>query len=170
MTQRSITYLKGKFETNDIPTQSDYGDLIDSFINLEASASQSMSGKLETPAVSAAVVSADALYINSKVINSKSINVSAAGTTQASATRITTDIAYVLTNGDERAVVLATCEPGRVQIITNSNTTTLSVFPASGGNFIGSAENAPISLVKNGSMWVAHHTASAYGVVRMQGV
>lgn len=170
MTQRSITYLKGKFETNDIPTQSDYGDLIDSFVNLEASAAQTLSGKLELPAVSAAVVSANAIYVNSRIINSNTRIVSAAGTTQASATRLANDISFVFSNADERAVVLATCEPGRIQFITNTNTTTLSVFPASGGNFIGTAENTPILLAKLGSMIVAHHTASAYGVVRMQGV
>jgi hypothetical protein len=175
VTQRSVTYLKARYETGDIPTQSDYQDIFDSFVALETSALQTISGplavtQLDASRFSAASVSADAIYATTKIVASKTTNVSAAGTTQASATRITTDVAYILTNADERAVVMATCEPGRRQYITNTNTTTLSVFPASGGNFIGTAENAAILLAKLGSMVVIHHTASAYGVVRMQGV
>jgi hypothetical protein len=175
MTQRSLTYLKAKFETGDIPTQSDYQDVFDSFVALETSGAQSMSGPLTVPQldasrVSAAAVSGDAFYAQTKIIHGKNTAVSAAGTTQASATRITTDVAYVLANDNERSVVMATCEPGRVQYLTNTNTTTISVFPASGGNFIGTAENAALLLVKLGTMVVIHHTASAYGVVRMQGV
>jgi hypothetical protein len=164
MTQRSVTYLKSRFENADIPTQSDYQDLFDSYLSLEASAAQSLNGELNAPIVSAGTLSA------AKIVRSATQNVSAAGTTQASATRITTDCAYVMANDNERAVAVATCEPGRVQYIVNSNTTTITVFPASGGNFIGTAENAGLLLAKLGTMIIQHATASAYGVVRMQGV
>lgn len=171
MTQRSTAYLKGRFETADVPTQSDYQDVFDSFVNLETSAAQVMAGKLEAPAVSAATVSADAVYVATKTIRSHNVAVSAAGKTQASATRLTTDVSYVFcTNDAERAVVLASAEPGRVQVIVNTAVTALLVFPASGCNFVGTAENGGITLAANGTMVVPHVGASAYGVTRTQGV
>lgn len=159
MTQRSTTYLKARFETADIPTQSDYQDVFDSFVNLEASAAQALSGPLTVPQLNATIVSAN-------MILHGQANVSASGTTQASAARLSNGVSYVLANDDERAVVLATCQPGRTQFIVNTNTTTISVFPASGGNFIGTAENAALLLAKNTSMFVVHASTSAYGVVR----
>lgn len=170
MTIRSITYLKAKFETNDVPTQTDYQDVFDSFLSLDTSATQVIKGRIEAVSISAQIVSAFYVYSVKNVLSYKT-NVSAAGGTQAAATRLNSDVSYVLGNDVLGCgVVMATCEPGRVQYITNTNTTALSVFPASGGNFIGTAENAPISLSKNGTMIVTHHTTSAYGVVRMQGV
>lgn len=159
MTQRSITYLKARFENNDIPAQSDYGDVFDSFVSLESSASQTMAGTLIVPVLETPKVSA------AKVIRGYS-NFSAEGTTQASATRVTTDFGYILANDDDRAVVLATCEPGRTQVIVNTNTTTISVFPASGGNFVGTAENAGLLLAKLTTMVVSHVTTSAYAIIR----
>lgn len=166
MTQRSVAYLKTRFETADIPTQADYQDVFDSFLSLEASAAQSLSGPLEV-----AVVSAASIYASAKTVNSHSIAVSAAGKVQASATRLTRDLSYVYcTNDAERAVVLATAEPGRVQILVNTATTALLVFPASGCNFVGTAENAGITLAANGTMIVPHIGVSAYGMTRTQGV
>lgn len=163
MTQRSVTYLKGKFETGDIPVQADYGDLIDSFLNLETSAVQTLSGGLNTPAA----VSADSFYPATKLINSHTVNVSAGLGTQAGATRITKDVSYVYGNDILGfGIVMASAEPGRIQVVVNTNTTVLTVYPASGCNFIGTAENAPIALAKNSTMTIAHAGVSAYGVTR----
>lgn len=158
MTQRSVTYLKGKFETGDIPTQSDYGDLMDSFVNLEASAMQTMSGPLSTPYVSA----------GTKIINSNSVAVSAALGTQAGAARLTKDVSLVFGNDVLGfGVVMASAEPGRVQYIINTATTVLTVFPASGCNFVGTAvDTGSIVLAKNSMMIVAHCGASAYNAIR----
>ena len=158
MTQRSVTYLKGRWETGDIPTQSDYQDLMDSFVNLEASAMQTMAGPLSTPYVSA----------GTKIINSNAVAVSAALGTQAGATRLTKDVSLVFGNDVLGfGVVLATAEPGRIQTIINTNTTVLTVFPASGCNFVGSAENTgSIVLAKNSMMIVAHCGTSAYSAIR----
>lgn len=192
MTQRSVTYLKGKFETGDIPTQSDYQDMFDSFLSLEASGAQTISGPIimtsaeaQTFRASAAAfvavtadhieiqnsVSANNVWITGKLVRSAGITVSAAGTTQAAATRLTSDISYIFTTGDSnRAVVLATVENGRSQVVINTAATVALVYPASGCNFVGSAENAVISLAANGCL-IAHHIGvSAYGVIRTQGV
>lgn len=168
MTQRSVTYLKGKFETGDIPSQSDYGDLMDSFLNLEASAAQTLKGKLEAPAVSAAVVSAGTLYVETKTIHSKNANVSAALGTQAGATRLAADVNLVFGNDVLGfGVVMASAEPGRIQHIINTNTTVLTIFPASGCNFVGTAaDTGSIVLAKNSMMIVTHCGASAYSAIR----
>ena len=168
MTQRSVTYLKGRWETGDIPTQTDYQDLMDSFINLEASAAQVMAGKLELPSVSAATVSANDVYVNGKLFHSKSTTVSAALGTQAGATRLASDINLVFGNDVLGfGVVMASAEPGRVQYIINTATTALTIFPASGCNFVGTAVNTgSIVLAVNSMMIVAHCGASAYHAIR----
>ena len=168
MTQRSVTYLKGKWETGDIPTQSDYGDLMDSFLNLEASASQTLAGSIVVPGidatrVSAVTVSANNVYVQSKLFHSSSTTVSAALGTQAGATRLSNDINLVFGNDVLGfGVVMASAEPGRVQYIINTNTTVLTVFPASGCNFVGTAaDTGSLVLAKNSMMIVAHCGASA---------
>jgi len=173
MTQRSVTYLKGRWETGDIPTQTDYQDLMDSFVNLEASAAQTLAGSLVVPGidatrVSAATVSANNIYVNSKVFFSNSTSVSAALGTQAGGTKLTNDINLVFGNDALGfGVVMASAEPGRVQYVINTNTTVLTIFPASGCNFVGTAENTgSIVLAKNSMMIVAHCGASAYNAIR----
>ncbi len=158
MTQRSVTYLKGRFETGDVPTQTDYGDLMDSFINLEASAMQTLAGPLSVPYVSA----------GTKIINSNAIAVSAALGTQAGGTRLTKDVSLVYGNDALGfGVVMASAEPGRVQTIINTNTTVLTIFPSSGCSFIGTAaDTGSIVLAKNSMMIVAHCGTSAYSAIR----
>ena len=153
MTQRSVTYLKGKFETSDIPTQSDYGDLLDSFVNLEASASQTMAGPLFAP-----------YFKSGKYIKSNE-SISPTGSTQASALSVSADIVRASAEQNERAVILSTLEPGRSQYIANTGTTVLQVFPPSGQNFIGTAANGNINCAVNQGI-LFFHLVSAYGFVR----
>ena len=173
MTQRSVTYLKGRWETGDIPTQTDYGDLMDSFVNLEASASQTLAGSIVVPGidaarVSATTVSANDVHVTGKLFHSKSTAVSAALGTQAGATRLTNDVNLVFGNDVLGfGVVMASAEPGRIQYIINTATTALTVFPASGCNFIGTAVNTgSLVLAVNSMMIVAHCGASAYHAIR----
>ena len=58
MTIRSVTYLKGRFENNDVPTATDYEDVFDSFLNLATSADQSLDGRIYAPELNATLVSA----------------------------------------------------------------------------------------------------------------
>ena len=58
MTIRSVTYLKGRFENNDVPTATDYEDVFDSFLNFSTSADQSFDGRIYAPELNAALVSA----------------------------------------------------------------------------------------------------------------
>lgn len=153
MTQRSVTYLKGRFETADIPTQSDYGDVFDSFVSLEASAAQTMAGRLTAPSFAG------------KFIKSSESKITATGTSQASAATVSAATASVSAEQNERACVLASLEPGREQHIANVGTTVLQVYPPSGQNFVGSAANGGINLAVNQGA-TFYHLVSAYSFVR----
>ena len=65
MTAQTRTVNKGKFESGDKPTGSDYSDLIDSYLSLQDSSEQTVTSKLTisggiaTTTVSAATVYAD---------------------------------------------------------------------------------------------------------------
>lgn len=156
MTQRSVIYLKGRFETGDVPTQIDYGDVLDSFVNLEASAMQVMSGPLSLSYVSAGTM----------IVNSNNMAVSAGPGTQAGGTILSKDVNCVFGNDILGfGVVAASATPGRIQHIINTSTTVLTVFPSSGCNFIGSAANGSIVLAKNSTM-ILSHVSGAYGVTR----
>lgn len=152
MTQRSVTYLKGRFETGDIPTQSDYQDLMDSFVNLESSAAQTMAGRLFAPSFTGKVI-----RTNEKI--------NPTGSSQVSAFAVSADVISASAEQNERAVVLASLEPGRSQFIANTGTTVLQVYPPSGQNFIGSAANGNINCAVNQGI-VVYHMASAYSFVR----
>jgi hypothetical protein len=159
MTQRSVQYLKARFETADIPTQSDYQDVFDSFLSLEASAEQTLNGKLNVPEVSANVFRS-----NTKTVHSHQ-TVTPTGATQASALAVSADNILASAEQNERAIVLHSLEPGRRQLVMNSGTTALLVFPPTGQNFVGSAANGAISVPTLAGCLISHH-ASAYGFIR----
>ena len=154
MTQRSRTFLRARFEQGDIPNGTDYEDLIDSFVNLEASANQTMSGTLTLPGI----IATDANRNSSEVVQPTS-------TTQASGAAITADVFAASAEQLERAVVLPALTPGRVQYGVNTGTTALAIFPPSGQNFVGSAANGGIAIAANQGITIIH-VASAFAFVR----
>lgn len=165
MTQRSVTYLKARFETGDIPTQTDYQDVFDSFVNLEASAAQTMAGQLVLPSLRVSgAVSADTLNVTGTLRRGQQV-AAPAGTTQGSAYAVTADLIHASAEQNERAITLPSLEPGRVNIVMNTGTTALLVFPPSGQNFVGSAANGGISLATLTGCYIPH-LASAYGFIR----
>lgn len=111
MTTYSKTTLKTFFETNDVPQGGDYGNLIDSQVNIAESTLQSMTGALSTTelitprvsatnliatiAVSAAAIYADNIYAGNLTAVSANLsfnNITVAGTVTASAASIATDV------------------------------------------------------------------------------
>lgn len=164
MTQRSVQYLKTRFETADIPTQSDYQDVFDSFVSLEASAQQTINGKLVIPSllVSGAM---SAQSLNVSTVRTGHQSITPTGTTQASAFSVSADLVLASAEQNERAIVLPVLEPGRKQVVMNSGTTALLVFPPSGQNFVGSAANGAISVPTLTGVEIPHF-ASAYGFIR----
>ena len=153
MTQRSRTFLRGRFEQGDIPTGTDYEDVFDSFLSLEASATETMNATLVAPAIRA-----------QKIVKSNNA-VNPAGTTQSSAVAVSADVIAASAEQNERAVLLPPLEPGRVQHVINTGTTALAIFPSSGENFVGSAADGGISIASNQGIAI-FHVVSAYAFVR----
>lgn len=167
MTQRSVTYLRGRFETGDIPTQSDYYDIFDSFLNLESSATQTVGGKIVATAMDVTTVSAHVVHVQGRLHNSY-LSVSALGTAHSSAAGVSADITLVHVNDGDRAIVLVDHHGGSVQYIINASTSTTaaSIYPSSGCNFIGTAANAHMLLAVDQTIQIIHINASAYAWVR----
>lgn len=162
MTLRSVTYLKGVFETGDIPTGTDYSDIFDSFLSLHATAAQTVLGATTFPAVITS-----ALTVNGQTINSY-VSANPNGTTQSTGVQVNTDVVYIsISDPANRAVKLESFTLGRQQTICNnsSSVTAASIYPASGVNFMGTAANAHI-LLAAGQTLIATHVATsvmAYG-------
>ena len=181
MTVRSVTYLKGRFENLKIPTATDYEDVFDSFLSLEASGTQTFNGGIVTPELVATRVSAlaanfvnavsgNAAYFSSvNVTNASASNlylaaglfldvatsVNALATTQTSSVTISNTITFVANgDGDNTAVRLPTSTQGRVQYIINAAATAIKVFPAVSGLFVTTVLNASQSIPAGKTMIV----------------
>lgn len=165
MTQRSRTYLKAVFETGDIPTGTDYADLIDSFVSLEASASQTMAGALTLPGVTTSTLSVTGPATLSSPVRLSTESINPTGTTQGSAASVSAAVVVASAEQLERSIVLPALQPGRSHHIVNSGTTALAIFPPSGENFVGSAANGGISIAAEQGITI-FHVASAYAFVR----
>lgn len=170
MTQRSVTYLKGRWETGDIPTQTDYQDLMDSFVSLEASANQTMSGPLTAPSVSAASVSANFIHIEKKIHNGYQ-DLLPQGLTQGSAASADYDVTKVAISAggvQERGIVLSEHHAGRQQYLINDagSVTAATIYPSPGCNFIGTAANGGMLVAAGQTIQVIHVNSSAYSWVR----
>lgn len=53
MTQRNKAALQALFQTNDVPTGTDFGDMIDSAVNAADTSAQTMAGNLTVPVLAA---------------------------------------------------------------------------------------------------------------------
>lgn len=172
MTIRSSTYLKAKFETNDVPVQADYGDWIDSFVPVGTSGSYTSDinytvNNLTT--VSAltigGVTSAQSVYHNGSQIFDY-LAVSANTTVQSTGGSLSATINYVnYANGQNDSLLLPARTQGRIQYIVNAASTTIKIFPAAGNNFVGTAANASLNIPVDRTATVIHCAASAYALL-----
>jgi hypothetical protein len=85
MTVRTPTYLKDKFENNDIPQQSDYGDIFDSFLPITATGKQTLDISLEIGGDFTASGNIYGGNIFTNVINAQQISASVANLNQINA-------------------------------------------------------------------------------------
>ena len=77
----------------------------------------------------------------------------AAGTTQATATPITTSIAYVTSAGVPSGVILpASAAAGTYVLIQNVSGTPFQIYPPVGGNLDGGVTNAGVQMPANGTI------------------
>lgn len=84
MSELSRVSLKSLFENNDIPDGTDYSDLIDSFVNLVDSSTQTMASKLSLPNISVtSTVSAATLSLSGAATISGALTVSGQFTSSA---------------------------------------------------------------------------------------
>jgi len=175
MTIRTPSYLKSRFENNDIPQATDYEDIFDSYLSLATSGAQTIDGQLTVTGfisptatfsgiVSAAYVDTNSLNVEQTFTLDAEYSIDARATTQASARLLSSSISWVTSaNGNNFAVVLASAVPGRTQyIINNTAVTALRVFPCVGGTFVGTAANASLSIPLNRGAQIIHGTSNTY--------
>jgi len=165
MTIRTPSYLKSRFENNDIPQATDYEDVFDSFLPLGTSAAVVSDSPVTFPivntsALNATEVSAQRIYLGGN------FSVNATGTTQATS-KILTDAINWIKFGDEanRAVRAVSAQVGFVQYIANATVTALRMFPCVGGTFLGTAQNTSMSLPIGKGAQIIHGEANTYLVI-----
>lgn len=173
MTVRTPSYLKSRFENGDIPQQTDYEDVFDSFLPLGTSGAQTIDGSIivlgsitGSAGTFSGPVSAESTYQDYQFLGSN-FSVEATATVQASAKILTASISWVTSaNGNNFAVALSSAQPGRIRYIVNAtNNTALRVFPCVGGHFIGTANNASRSIPQDGSATVLEGPANTYVMI-----
>ena len=172
MTIRSATYLKAKFETGDIPTQTDYGDLIDSFVPVGTSGSYTSDisytvNNLTT--VSAltvgGVTSVKSVYHDGSQYYDY-LAVSANTTVQSTGGSLSATINYVnFADGQNTSVLLPSYTRGRVQFVINAAATVIKVFPNAGCNFVGTAANASLNLPIDKAATIIHVATSVFSML-----
>ncbi len=64
MTAQTRTTLKANFEDGDVPTGSNYADMIDSFVSLVDATAQSQVSNMQVPGVVTTIISANSGYYN----------------------------------------------------------------------------------------------------------
>lgn len=149
MTQRTPSYLKGQFETADVPTSADFGDGFDSFINLADSTTQTIQGNLTILGnIIVANVTASAFVGNQVDVDTVSANavftsglrftvdssINAAGTTRTGAYALTKtyNVVKIVTAAVNDGVRLTrSATPGRQFVVWNRSATALNVYPSS---------------------------------------
>lgn len=64
MAAKSRANLRAAFETGDVPDGDDFGDLIDSFVNITDTSAQSVASPISPPSLATGTVSATTVYAN----------------------------------------------------------------------------------------------------------
>lgn len=64
MAAKSRANLRAAFETGDVPDGDDFGDLIDSFVNITDTSAQSVASPISPPSLTTGTVSATTVYAN----------------------------------------------------------------------------------------------------------
>jgi len=173
MTARTPTYLKSRYETGDIPTQSDYEDIFDSYVNLSVSGTQAINSDLSTTGeYSATSVSASRVFgtnvsannvianngtfttININTVNSTDITtqtVSASSITSNTASFTTLNAVSAAFNNISVSNIsnLSTLNSQTVSAATaNISTINVQAVSASSANIVGSLLQSVDSSVK----------------------
>lgn len=193
MTTFNKTSLKALFETGDVPTGSNFSDMIDSQVNIVETALQTMAGPLQATEFNAATVSAGIgnftgtltvagkmsaaglnltgdVSANASVIFASANRwgvgiVSAAGSTQATGAALlyTINIGMGVADGQTTGFLLPANSQGRVQYIINGAVSG-NLWPCVGGQINALASNAAYGMAANTLYTIVHTLASGYAV------
>lgn len=194
MTQYNKATLDTFFNTGDIPSGTDFANLIDSQINASEVVTQTMAGPLSTPQLLTTnlsvngTVSAGNTNINGQLkaasvlvngnVSAATVAVSgfgiiysrfvasAAGTAQGTATPLLITMTRLqgITDGVATGFVLNANSPGRVQYLINETAVSGNLYPPVGGKINALSTNIPFPLAANTPYVVYHTLASAYWV------
>lgn len=165
MTVRSPSYLKSRFENNDIPQATDYEDVFDSYLPLGTSAAQTIESPITAPAVTTSALNATEGTVT-KFSTGGDFSVNATGTTQATSRVLTDSINWVkFGDGSNFAVRAVSAQAGLVQYIANATVTALRMFPCVGGTFLGTAQDTSMSLPIGKGAQIIHGEANTYLVI-----
>jgi len=160
MTVRSPSYLKSRFENNDIPQATDYEDVFDSFLPLGTSAAYVSESPITFPSVTTSVLNANT------AIYGGNFSVNATGTTQATSKILTETINWIkFGDGANQAVRMVSAQTGFIQYIANATVTALKVYPCVGGTLLGTAANTHMSLGIGKGAQIIHGDANTYLVI-----
>lgn len=180
MTTQNKATLTLLFEQGDIPTGTNYADLIDSYVNVAETSGQTIASPLTatefiTSRVSATngnftgTVSAVAINVAGQVAASATRwgngIVSAAGSTQATAAPLiyTVNEGKGVVNGESTGYALLANKAGWVQYLFNRGVSA-NIWPPTGGQINGLAANAAYSVGASAMVTIVHIGASAYAV------
>lgn len=162
MTVRSPSYLKSRFENNDIPQATDYEDVFDSYLPLGTSAAVVSESEVTFPIVNTSALNATEVSAKRLTLGGN-FSVNATGTTQATSKILTDAINWVkFGDGSNFAVRMVSAQPGYIQYIANASVTALRMFPCVGGTFLGTAQNTSMSLAIGKGVQVIHGEANTY--------
>lgn len=166
MTVRTPSYLKSRFENNDIPQATDYEDVFDSYLPLGTSAAYVSDSPITFPSVTTSALNANDANISGKIVLGGNFSINATGTTQATSKILDNTINWVkFGDGSNFAVRAVSAQSGVVQYIANATVTALRVFPCVGGTFLGTAQNTSMSLPIGRGMQIIHGDANTYLVI-----
>lgn len=161
MTAETPTQLKARFENGDVPTATDFENLIDSSLNVLTTDDQTvLSNTLTMVNIECSTLLADTITATRGVTPHHIVlpvktGITATGTTEASAAVVTAGYSTVTisTAGVNEAVTVGPIGDlwgvGTSYVIKNLAATAIQVFPGSGNFFDTLATNAAFSVAAN---------------------
>lgn len=157
MTIQTKTIIIGNFQNGDVPTGTDFSNLILSSITAAETSAQSMTGGLVITAAALGAVGVSA----SGSLQLGVTTVSGTGNSQGSATALA--VPYnVLTPTSADNAYLMPSGLGTQTWLRNRTAVTAAIFPPTGGAFNGGSTNAQYSLPGSAGVMVMQESATVF--------
>ena len=166
MTIQTKTLIISNFQNGDVPSGTDFQNLIESCVTLGESSAQNMLGELgvavavNTPLVSAGIVTPVSSFRPAYTA------LSGAGTTQGSAVTIGRPYTRLTPTSADQGYILPGGYPGDMRWLRNAAAVSAYVYPPSGGTINGLATNAPYQLAGSARVMIVAETSSYFSTWR----